>query len=290
MSRSERTLRTRLRRRASWERDRFARRLRNRRLWRMARDRLRWRARVFERAYKTGVWTSTGEARSGDGSSLAFTESLRQALPATLRELDVDTLLDVPCGDWNWMSQVELPVTSYIGGDLVEAVVEENQRRYGNRQRSFRVIDICTDALPSADMLLCRDALVHFSLADIMQTLRNISRSEITYVAMTSFPTTLVNADQVTGLSWRPINLEAAPFHFPAPLCLIPEGPIAKTRSATVHERALGVWLVRDIAARVHVPPSARRESGAGVGTSSCSVRRRAARRRTQNTMSIRPV
>jgi hypothetical protein len=196
------------------------------------------RAEAFEQAYRSGIWTSTGESLSGDGSSLAYTEELRRALPDALRELGVRTLLDVPCGDWNWMSQIDLPVERYIGGDLVPAVVEENEARFGNAQTEFRVIDLCVDALPAADLLLCRDALVHFSYADIWRAISNVLDSEITFLATTTFPGTKENADLVTGIHWRHLNLEAAPFRFPPPLRSLREGS---------EERRLGVWRVSEL-------------------------------------------
>jgi hypothetical protein len=198
--------------------------------------------RAFEHAYRTGVWSSTGESVSGDGSSLAYTENLRRALPGALRELRVRTLLDVPCGDWNWMAHADLPVDRYIGGDVVPALVHENEARFGDARHVFRVLDLCADPLPAADLLLCRDALVHFSYADIWRAVTNILEAEITFLATTTFPMTNKNIDLATGIHWRHLNLEAAPLHFPPPLRALREGSI---------ERRLSVWKVGDLRKRV---------------------------------------
>ena len=196
-----------------------------------AQEKLDLRKRSFERAYRDAAWTSTGESLSGDGSSLVATEQLRQALPDALVELGVDTLLDVPCGDWNWMSRVDLPVKRYIGGDLLQSVVEANQRRYADERHAFCVIDLCGDPLPQADLLLCRDAWIHFSYVDIRRALANICRAEITYVATTTFPETKRNEDLVTGIRWRHLNLEAAPFDFPPPQRSLPKVSIDQIKS-----------------------------------------------------------
>ena len=142
-------------------------RVSNGRFGRALGDRLGMRRRAFQTAYRLGMWTKSGESLSGDGSTLEATERLREALPDALRELNVSTFLDVPCGDWNWMSSVELPIDRYIGGDLLPSLVETNQSRFGDAEHEFRVIDLCRDDLPAADFLLCRDALVHFSEADV---------------------------------------------------------------------------------------------------------------------------
>ena len=110
-------------------------------------DGLGVRRRKFEKAAKSGVWSMTGESVSGAGSSLQATERLRAVLPHVLREFEVRTLLDAPCGDWNWMSHVDLPVERYIGGDIVRALVDENRLRHGSPERDFRVIDLCVDPL-----------------------------------------------------------------------------------------------------------------------------------------------
>jgi hypothetical protein len=89
----------------------------------------RTREKVFSGAYESRVWNSD-ESRSGHGSELGGTESLRQYLPELLRRLEVRTFLDAPCGDWNWMSHVDLAGVRYIGVDVVPAVVEGNQRSY----------------------------------------------------------------------------------------------------------------------------------------------------------------
>lgn len=182
---------------------------------------LKIRHRRFEKAFRTGVWTRTGESTSGDGSSLAATEKLRATLPGAIEKLAVKTLLDLPCGDWNWMSQVDLPLERYIGGDIVIPLIRQNQERFSHPRRTFLVMDLCIDELPAVDLLLCRDALIHFSYADIWRAIANVKSTKITYIATTTFPATETNTDQVTGIPWRHINLEAPPFNFPPPFMKI---------------------------------------------------------------------
>lgn len=203
-------------------------------------DLLKMRRRRFDEAFITGAWTDTGESVSGNGSSLAATEKLRAALPAAIENLAVKTLLDVPCGDWNWMSNTDLSLERYIGGDIVAALVRQNQERYSDPRRTFMLIDLCTDDLPDADMLLCRDALVHFSFEDIWRVISNIKKARIQYVATTTFCATKVNTDQPTGIAWRHINLEAAPFSFRRPF-------IKLVDDFNRPDQILGFWRVKDL-------------------------------------------
>lgn len=76
--------------------------------------------------------------------------------------------------------------------------------------------------LPKADVILCRDCLVHFSFADIELALSNFKRSGSRYLLTTSFIDWEMNADISTG-GWRPLNLQASPFLFPAPMAMVDE-------------------------------------------------------------------
>jgi SAM-dependent methyltransferase len=175
----------------------------------------------FARIYSTNLW-SDPETRSGVGSSLDSTKVIRAELPKALRKLNARKLLDAPCGDFGWMQYVDLDGIEYIGGDIVASIVEENQRRYANASRRFVQLDLTRDTLPDADVLLCRDCLVHLSYANIHAVFANIARSKIRYVLMTSFPGRRDNYDVIDG-DWRALDFEAPPFSLPAPRLTIVE-------------------------------------------------------------------
>ena len=129
-----------------------------------------WRrnADIFAEYYRTNRWRGD-ESGSGRGSSLDETAALRAALPRLIDKLGVKSILDVPCGDFHWMSTVELGDTSYVGVDVVSAVVAENARRYERSGVKFLVGDVTADALPKADLIFCRDLFVHLPYAAIVQ-------------------------------------------------------------------------------------------------------------------------
>jgi len=78
------------------------------------------------------------------------------------------------------------------------------------------------DPLPHADLILCRDGLVHLSFADIRAALRNFRRSGARWLLATTFIAHEHNDDIRTG-GWRMLNLERLPFHLPPPATLIDE-------------------------------------------------------------------
>lgn len=77
---------------------------------------------VFTEIYRRNIW-GYQETVSGGGSTLHYTEKVRQTLPGLLADLNIGTMLDLPCGDYHWMSEIELPVAHYIGADIVPHLV-----------------------------------------------------------------------------------------------------------------------------------------------------------------------
>jgi hypothetical protein len=211
--------------------------------WNLAiRPRMRRRgmAGVFSDHYTDNGWGNP-ESRSGEGSTLQATEAVRAALPKLIADYDIATMLDIPCGDFNWMSRVELPV-SYVGADLVAEIVNRNRETFGSDSRSFLQLDLAADDLPAADLIFCRDCLVHLSYAHIHAALANIRRSGARFLLTTTHVHTERNKDIVTG-EWRRLNLQAAPFFLPEPLLLIDE----RSTNPAGGDKHLGLWRVSDI-------------------------------------------
>jgi hypothetical protein len=194
----------------------------------------------FERIYSTNLWADA-ESRSGVGSSLDSTRDLRAELPIALRRLEAGVLLDVPCGDFAWMQHVDLTGIEYIGGDIVPSIVEANRLTHASESRRFVVLDLTRDSLPDADVLLCRDCLVHLSYANIRAVLANIARSNIRFLLMTSFPGRRDNYDVIDG-DWRPLDFQAPPFDFPAPTLTIVEK--CEEEGGSYSDKSLLAWPV----------------------------------------------
>ena len=203
-----------------------------------------YRKRVFAKIWSENRWGDP-ESRSGTGSNLRETEHLRQGLSELIESLRVGTILDVPCGDFHWMREVPLPAgTVYIGGDIVEQLIERNRSQYGSETRQFRSIDLMRDPLPVADLILCRDGLVHFSFSDIFATLLNFKLSGTEYLLTTHFSGDRTNHDIRTG-QWRPLNLTRAPFHFPPPLMIIDER--CTEGNGEYRDKCMALWRLKDL-------------------------------------------
>lgn len=195
---------------------------------------------VFTEINRTNAWGSQ-ESVSGAGSTLDNTQALRRELPSLVEKLNVKTILDLPCGDFNWMHHITLPIHRYIGADIVAPLIGDNQRKYGKPGYEFRVLDLTVDALPESELLICRDCLMHLSPELVEAAIRNILRSKIRYLLTTTHPHGK-NHRIMTG-EWFPINLQRRPYLFPPPLLALNDSHV----DPNAEQRNLSLWEVADL-------------------------------------------
>jgi len=172
---------------------------------------------VFQKIYLTNKWGSK-ESKSGKGSELKATEELRKVLPSIIDTWEIKSVLDLPCGDYNFMKEVKLNC-KYIGADIVPELIASNSMKYPSVK--FQCLNIVTDKLPKSDLIIVRDCFVHLSIKDIQTALKNVKKS-CKYMLVTSFPKTDFNKDIQAG-GWRPLNMELFPFNL-NPIAHILEG------------------------------------------------------------------
>ncbi|MBL0029973.1 MAG: class I SAM-dependent methyltransferase [Rhodanobacteraceae bacterium] len=197
---------------------------------------------VFTEIHRQNRWGS-GESRSGEGSTLAQTGTLRHALPSLFDRHGIRSLLDIPCGDFHWMSRVPLVDIAYTGADIVEAIVSDNASRYSTGQRRFMVADLCSNTLAKVDLVFCRDCMVHLPFG-MLAVIENIRASGSTLLLATTFPSTEINREIEIG-DFRPINLQRAPFNFSPPIEIIDEHC---TEANGKHaDKMMGLWRISEL-------------------------------------------
>ena len=199
---------------------------------------------IFTDIYIANRW-GDAESRSGPGSSVFRTRLIRPALSQLFRDLEVQSVLDVPCGDFNWMRLTEMPGLLYIGADVVRDIVRMNVDLYSGELRRFVCLNMIVDPLPSADLILCRDGLVHLSFDDIASALHHMRSSGARYLLATTFDAHLSNCDIQTG-DWRPLNLQLPPLSFPPPIRKVWDGP---RPDGTYADKMLALYTVADLPA-----------------------------------------
>ena len=174
-------------------------------------------------------------AISGRGSTLQGTESLRNLLADLFHNetLNIKTFFDCPCGDWLWMQQVDLSTVQYFGGDITKMTIQKNTECFEQSNVHFHHLDWSCSIPPPVDLLLVRDVLFHLSTSVVLDILRHINQSGARYLLTTTFPNNTEKPDNYhsDGVGYRSINLYGAPYHFPSPLVMAPEG-----------SRHVGLW------------------------------------------------
>jgi hypothetical protein len=161
-----------------------------------------------------------------------------------LKETDSRVLLDIPCGDFNWFSEIADSVANYIGGDIVPEIVARNRKLFAAPNRTFLDLDLTLGPLPKSDFIFCRDCLVHLSSANVLKALANIRRSGASFLATTTFFDLAGNIDIQDG-DWRPLNFTRPPFSFPPPFRLIVEG--CTEEGDAYADKSIGVWRISDL-------------------------------------------
>lgn len=193
------------------------------------------REKAFSRIFRDNIWGSD-ESRSGLGSTLQTTQRLRTVSPALLRGFGVESILDAPCGDFNWLSEVNLDTTRYIGCDIVDDLILANRAAHPDRE--FIKLDLVEDSLPQVDLIFSRDCLQHLPEPDIWRALRNFKRSGATWLFTSSHTCAEQSiAADVGGFGF--LNLQLAPFNLPLPVLVMPEEHyVSKT---------MALWKISDI-------------------------------------------
>ena len=194
---------------------------------------------IFSEIYRQNRWG--GISRSGVGSDLKQTKIIRNELPKILKNFKITTILDIPCGDFFWLKEIDLGFLSYIGADIVEDIINNNEK-YKLKNRKFVKLDIINDNLPKVDLILCRDLFIHFSFDDIWKSINNIKKSGSKYILTTSYTKTEQNNDILTG-QWCQLNLEIHPFSLPRPIRTIDE----KSSIKQDFGKSLLLWKVEDL-------------------------------------------
>jgi hypothetical protein len=209
----------------------------------------------FSRIYQKRLWLKAmphlnpEKTFSGHGSTESSTRVFRRNLESFLHEMNVKKLFDAPCGDFNWMKDVNLPAyCDYIGGDIVPALVANLQQKYGRiirtgpeaPSRQFINFDLTVERFPSADIWLCKDCFQHLSNSDIHLVLNNFRRSQVNIALITNHIGVNSNIEIETG-QFRYVDLTLAPFSLPPPLQTLPDAPVDG------EPRYIGVWRRKDL-------------------------------------------
>lgn len=198
---------------------------------------------IFTQYYKNNTWSGK-ESVSGPGSDYEQTKFLIPELEIMLKYLNIKSMLDIPCGDFNWIKRVNLDKINYHGCDIVEDLIASNNKKYKTNTINFSVMNLVEDKIPQVDLVMVRDCLVHLPTKDVMKALKNIKDSKSKYLLTTNFVWNHQNDNQDINIGeWRRINLQKTPYNFNYPERIIVEGNI----QSNDRDKTMSLWYIKDI-------------------------------------------
>jgi hypothetical protein len=201
----------------------------------------------FSKVFRDNLFHGS-ESLSGRGSDLDQTHIIEREIPIVLNDFHVKSVLDVPCGDQNWMSRIDFKRIEYIGADIVPSLIKRNSVAFGSQLKKFIELDLTQSVPPKTDLIFCRDLFVHLSTKSINACLNNIRESGSTYLLTTTF-TDLRSYNNLPFFSkdvgWRPINFQLDPFNFSVPLTIINEG--CTEGNGKFSDKSLGLWKIDEL-------------------------------------------
>ena len=178
----------------------------------------------FKYIYKSKYWQNILDGSlSGGGSNAISTNHIKKGLCEFIEHQNIRSIIDIPCGDWKWMSELDLTNLKYVGYDVVDDLILDNQKKYAKNNIKFEVKNLIHDRLPKSDLIIIRDLLVHLDHKDIIKCLSNLNDSDFKFVGITNYPKIHSHKNRFfgdylrLGDKWRAINFSIHPYNLPSP-------------------------------------------------------------------------
>jgi SAM-dependent methyltransferase len=162
----------------------------------------------FEQIYAENKWLYG----SGEGSQPQHTKRYAAFLRKFLRKHSIKSVVDMGCGDWQFSQFIDWNGVDYQGFDIVSSVIQANQRRFAVPGVRFQLaIGDGTD-LPSADLLIAKDVLQHWSNDAIKAFLPNFKKYRYCLVTNCVDPGGTTTNQDIENGGFRYLDLRLAPF------------------------------------------------------------------------------
>ncbi len=128
----------------------------------------------FSRIYQEKLWgeNEAGEGFSGGGSKLENIVFYYQYLTEFLQSKNIESVVDLGCGDWEFSRYVNWKGIDYKGFDVVGSVIERDKLQYETEHVHFYCCNFLEAEIPSADLLICKHVLQHMPNRDVFVFLK----------------------------------------------------------------------------------------------------------------------
>ena len=73
------------------------------------------------------------------------TYKVREIIKKVMEKYSINSIADIPCGDFNWMRLVDFKNVEYTGYDIVSEIINNNINKYSQNSINFVELDIIKD-------------------------------------------------------------------------------------------------------------------------------------------------
>lgn len=164
---------------------------------------------IFDKIYKRGGWSNKG---SGPGSDPNVYKEYASVVSNIIKFTpNIKTILDVGCGDFKIMTSVDMSNKEYVGIDVSQTIINENNKLYSKENIKFLNLDVTSDEIPEADIIIIKDVLQHLP-NDMVKNILNLVKTKCKYALITNdYTDKNLNNDIEIG-KWRKINVLISPY------------------------------------------------------------------------------
>lgn len=166
----------------------------------------------FEQIYAENKWLYG----SGEGSQRQHTKRYTSFLQNFLHRNNIKSVVDMGCGDWQFSQFMDWNGIDYQGFDVVSSVIEANQKKFAAPGIRFQVAEGDGNDLPSADLLIAKDVLQHWSNDAIKAFLPNFGKYRYCLVTNCVNPNGKTTNEDIENGGFHFLDLRLSPFRIRA--------------------------------------------------------------------------
>jgi SAM-dependent methyltransferase len=170
---------------------------------------------AFTEIYQHKIWGAgaDGEGSSGGGSTLHNTKLYRQFLQEFLHLYQIQSVVDMGCGDWSFSQMIDWGGIGYKGYDVVRSLIAKNHARHATETIQFFHADAIAIDLPPADLFICKDVLQHLPNTDIERLIIQLPKFKYCLITNDVNPMTMSSDNPEIPRAWsRKLDLTQPPF------------------------------------------------------------------------------
>jgi SAM-dependent methyltransferase len=141
---------------------------------------------IFSKIYLNKLWGDDSDEKFYSGCGSHYDKHVSEFTIPVIKFLETfsspPSILDIGCGDFNVGSKIRYKCGKYIAADIVPELITFNTIKYKDIDVQFLNLDITTDDLPNAEIIIVRQVFQHLSNECIKKALDNISKSNFKYL------------------------------------------------------------------------------------------------------------